>query len=106
MSLSLGAFDPKEPLVARLNLFTRGVKGELKITQVTCPDERFTFEIKPDTRFKSQAGDHRRYELFVKVAASQRDAVYPLKNPLKVLIDTNQDQIGQIKLKVTAAAIP
>ena len=106
MSLSLGAFDPKEPLVARLNLFTRGVKGELKITQVTCPDERFTFEIKPDTRFKSQAGDHRRYELFVKVAASQRDAVYPLKNPLKVLIDTNQEQIGQIKLKVTASAIP
>lgn len=106
MALALGPFDPKEPLVTRLNLFTRGVMGDLKITKVTCPDDRFTFEIKPDTRFKSQAGEHRRYELLVKVAASNRDAVYPALNPLRVLIDTNQEQIGQIKLKVTASAIP
>ncbi|MDB5337784.1 MAG: hypothetical protein JWN70_3403 [Planctomycetaceae bacterium] len=106
MQLALSAFDPKEPLVSRLFMYTRGVPDELKIVKVDCPDNRFTFELKPDTKFKGQAGDHRRYELFVKVAPSNREAVYTALKPLRVEIETNQDKVKQIKLKITCQAIP
>ena len=106
MQLSLSAFDPKEPLVSRLFLYTRGVAGELKLEKVTCPDDRFTFELKPDSRFKGQAGNHRRYELFVKVAPSNRAAVYTALLPLKVEFETNQEQVKQFKLKITCSALP
>ncbi|MES2789326.1 MAG: DUF1573 domain-containing protein [Planctomycetota bacterium] len=106
MQLSLSAFDPKEPLVSRLFVYTRNISDELKITKVDCPDDRFTFELKPDTRFKGQTGDHRRYELFVKVAASNKAAVYSALKPLWIAIDTNQEKIGQVKLKITCQALP
>ncbi len=106
MQLALSAFDPKEPLSTRLFLYTRGVSDELKIVKVTCPDDRFSFELKPDTKFKAQAGDHRRYELFVKVAPSKREAVYTALKPLKIEIETNQEKVQVIKLKITCQAIP
>ncbi len=106
MQLALSAFDPKEPLVARLFLYTRGIPDETKIIKVDCPDDRFSFELKPDSRFKGQAGDHRRYELFVKVAASNRPAVYTTLQPLKVEINTNQEKIKLLKLKITCQALP
>ncbi len=104
--LSLSAFDPKEPLVTRLFLYTRGVDDETKIVKVDCPDDRFTFELKPDTKFKGQSGDHRRYEFFVKVAASQRAAIYTAHKPLKVQIETNQEKVKQIELNITCSAVP
>lgn len=106
MQLALSAFDPKEPLVTRLFMYTRGVPDELKVVKVVCPDDRFSFELKPDTKFKGQAGDHRRYELFVKVAPSNREAVYTALKPLKVELETNQEKVKQIKLKITCSAIP
>ena len=104
--LALSAFDPKQPLVVRLLVYTRGVPDETKIVKVDCADDRFTFELKPDSRFKGQSGDHRRYELLVNVAPSTRPAYYTIGQPLNVEIHTNQEKVKQISLKVTCAALP
>ena len=104
--LGLGAFDPAEPLKVTLNLFTRGIAEDLKIVKVTCPDDRFSFEIVPVPGLKSEKGDHRRYHLLVKVAPSNRPAVYTSKEPLKVSIETNQEKIGQINMKIGCQALP
>lgn len=104
--LGLGAFDPAEPLKVTLNLFTRGIPDDLKIVKVNCPDDRFSFEIVPVPGLKSESGDHRRYHLIVKVAPSNRPAVYTTKEPLKVSIETNQEKIGQINMKIGCQALP
>ena len=104
--LALSAFDPKQPLAVRLLVYTRGVPDETKIVKVDCADDRFTFELKPDSRFKGQSGDHRRYELLVNVAPSTRPAYYTIGQPLNVEIHTNQEKVKQISLKVTCAALP
>ena len=106
MQLALAAFDPKEPLVTRLFLNTRGIEGEMKFVKIECADDRFSFELKPDTKFKGAKGDYRRYEFFVKVAPSNRAAVYTAVNPLKVDITTNQEKIKQINMKITCQALP
>lgn len=106
MQLALAAFDPKQPLVTRLFLNTRGVDGELKFVKVECTDDRFSFELKPDEKFKGAKGDYRRYEFFVKVAPRNTAAVYTALKPLKVDITTNQDKIKQINMKITCQAIP
>ena len=105
MQLALAAFDPKEPLVTRLFLNTRGIEDELKIVKLECPDDRFSFELKPDLKFQGAKGDYRRYEFFVQVAPSNRSAIYTALTPLKVDITTNQEQIKQFQLKITCQAL-
>jgi hypothetical protein len=105
MQLALAAFDPKQPLVTRLFLNTRGIDGELKIVKIDCPDDRFSFELKPDLKFQGAKGDYRRYEFFVKVAPSDRSAVYTAIKPLKVKITTDQEKLKQFELKITCQAL-
>ncbi len=104
--LNGGAFDPKQEFIARLNMFVRGVEGELKIEKVTCVDERFSIEIKADEKFQAQANGRRKYDLIVKVAPSNRAVMYTLKEPLAISIDTNQPKLGRIELKWRSAALP
>lgn len=105
MALGLGDFDPAKEFMTRLHLFTRGVSGDLAIEKVNCKDPRFSIELKPDTKFKGQSGDHRKYELILKVAASDRAAVYTRSEPLLMEIVTNQPQVGTILLKVRCQAL-
>lgn len=105
-SLGLGAFDPKQELITRLNLSTRGVEDELKFVKVKCPDDRISVEIKPDARFKEQSGQYRRYELLVKVAPSNRAMIYTLMEPLLIEIETNQPLAKTIVLKLRCQALP
>lgn len=105
MALGLGDFDPGKDFMTRLHLFTRGVSGELAIEKLNCKDPRFSVELKLDTRFKGQTGDHRKYELIIKVAASDREVVYTRSEPLNVEIVTNQPQVGTIQLKVRCQAL-
>ncbi len=104
-ALGLGAFDPKTGTSARLNLSTRRVDDELKVVKVKCADPRVSVEIKPDARFKDQPGEFRRYELFVKVAPSNREMVYTHMDPLLIEIETNQPLVGTISLKVRCQAL-
>lgn len=103
-TLRLGEFDPKQEFVTRLNLFTRGVEGELKIEKVVCADDRFSVELLRDAKFTGANGSGR-YELIVKVAGSNRSVVYTLQQPLEVELVTNQPQVGSIKFKVRSSQL-
>lgn len=105
MALGLGDFDPGKDYMTRLHLFTRGVSGDLVVEKIKCKDPRFSVELKPDARFKGQTGDHRKYDLIVKVAASDRAVVYTRAEPLNIEIFTNQPQVGTIQLKVRCQAL-
>lgn len=105
MALGLGDFDPGKDFMTRLHLFTRGVSGELTIEKFNCKDQRFSVELKPDTKFKGQTGDHRKYELIIKVAASDRAVVYSRSEPLLLELVTNQPQVGTVLLKVRCQAL-
>lgn len=104
MAMGLGDFDPGKDFMTRLHLFTRGVSGELAIEKVNCKDPRFSVELKPDAKFKGQTGDHRKYELHIKIAASDRAVVYTRSDPLLLEIVTNQPQVGTIQLKLRCQA--
>lgn len=101
-TLRLATFDPKDGLVTRLNLFTRGFEGELKFEKIICADDRFSVELKPDTKAALGEGS-RRYELFIKVAGSDKPVVYTPQQPLDLEMVTNQPVVGSIKIKIRSA---
>ncbi len=105
MSLGMGDFDPTKDYQTKLNVFTRGVDGELKIEKLECKDPRFSVELKPDEKFKGQAGDHRRYQLFVKVKASKEAVVYTPMDPLLLKLTTNQEKAKHIELKIKSSGL-
>lgn len=100
MLARLGAFDATKDFSQKLNLYTRGFAEDLKIKKVVTADPRFTAEIVPDTKFKGASPEHRRYELFIKYKASDKEAIYPLQNPLDISIETTVPKVDVIKLKV------
>ncbi len=106
MLLNAGSFDPKQEFITRLNLFTPGMEGELKIEQVTCVDPRFSVELKVDERFRAQSNGRLKYDLIIKVAPSHREVVYTLNQPLAISIETNQPKAKRIDMKWRSAALP
>lgn len=99
-----GSFDPGKEYVARLNLFVNGADGEVKVDKIKCADDRFSVEIKSDEKLQVQTNGRRKYDLFVKVAASNRSVVYSPKKPLLIAIETNQPKVGVININWSSSA--
>lgn len=103
--LTMGSFDPKQGASARLNLFTRGVKNDMVVEKFTCPNDRFTVELKRDTKLNAGTGERQKYDLLIKVAASDRSLVYTLQDPLVIELQTNQPLVGTIKIQLRCSAL-
>lgn len=101
MTARLGSFDAAKDFSHRLNLYARGFSDELKFVAVdNSADPRFNVEIVPDPKFKGTVKDHRRYDLFIKYKGSNKDAAYPLKKPLVLIIKTNMPKHKEITLNI------
>lgn len=106
MALRLNSFDPKDDMSVKLTLFTRSIPDDVSITKVNCEDSRISVDLKADPRFKGKTLDHRRYDLVIKIAGSNREVVYTPQKPLIIELETDQPKVGKIRIKLLSHAIP